>query len=322
MPAVKYVNETFYYASLNNKDLGGKMNKNDNSEKSKKSSRKTKKNNIFDRHFNVIVIIFLVTLLILLINGQIEINQLDQSMRDLSYSYQDIRKENQLLKEKIIEQNEKLDMVNAQFEDYSRERITKNQFTEIYMQLQELTGMISKENKREFYISRIVSIISSNNGELESETIYEIAKNIYEISLKYNFNPLLICALIKVESNFIVEAVSDAYAFGLCQVRRFIARELAENIGIKWDGAEKTLFDPEKNIKIGMHYLALLYDDFGDIKLALTAYNHGPFKVQELISQESEVSNNYTDRVLSYYAQYRGFNIERIEDILKQEARE
>ena len=296
------------------------MNKSANSEKPKKSRKKIKKTNILDRYFNSIVIIFLVALLILVVRSQIEINQLYQSMSGLSYSYQDIREENQLLKEKIAEQNEKLDVVNTQFEDYIHERITKDQFTEIYMQLQELTGMISEENKREFYIGRIVNILSSNNRQLESETIYEIAKNIYEISLKYNFNPLLICALIKVESNFIVDAVSDSYAYGLCQVRRFIARELAENIGIEWDGAEKTLFNPEKNIKIAMHYLARLYEDFGDMQLALTAYNHGPFKVQELVSQESEIPNGYTDKVLGYYAQYRGFNIEEVEEILNQGA--
>jgi cell division protein FtsB len=298
------------------------MDKIKDAERPKKTKNKVKKSNILDRYFNRIVIIFLVALLLLLINGKFESNQLYQSIAEVTASYQGIKEENQWLKEKIAAQNEKLDLLNTQFEDYKLERISKDQFTEIYMQLQELTGMISEENKREFYINRIVNIVSTNNGQLESENIYEIAKNIYEISLKYNFNPLLVCAIIKVESNFMVDAVSDSYAYGLCQVRRFIARELAENIGIKWDGAEKTLFNPEKNIKIGTHYLALLNDDFGDIKLALTAYNFGPFKVQELISQQSEIPNGYTDKVLNYYAQYRGFNIEEIDEILNLNSEE
>ena len=298
------------------------MNKIDKEEKPKKSKTKTKKPGILESHFNTIVVIFLATLLLLLIISQVEIYQLRQSMTDLSIFYQDIIDNNMHLRDKIIEQNEKIDLVNRQFDNYRRERITRDQFTEIYMQLQELTGMVSEENKREFYISRIVNIISNNNNQLESETIYEIAKNIYEISIKYNFNPLLTCALIKIESNFIVDSVSDSYAFGLCQVRRFIARELAENIGIKWDGAEKTLFNPEKNIKIGIHYLSLLYDDFGDMKLALTAYNYGPFKVQELMSQQGEIPNNYSEKVLDYYAQYRGFDIEQIDEILYREMEE
>lgn len=281
--------------------------------------KKLKKSSIIDRYFNKSVIIFLIIMLLLLINNQRQSQQLYQSVKDLNLAYQDIQTENRLLKDKIAEQNGKLDAINTQMENYLKERISKDQFSEIYMQLQELTGMVSEEKKREFYINRIVNIISANNEQLESETIYEIAKNIYETSLKYNFNPFLICALIKVESNFIVDSISDSYAYGLCQVRRFIARELAENIGIKWDGAEKTLLDPEKNIKIGIYYLALLYDDFGDIKLALTAYNQGPFKVQELISQNNEIPDGYTDKILHYYAQYRGFDIEKIDDTLRRD---
>lgn len=299
------------------------MQKTDKQGKIKKSRKKSKKVNLLDSHFNSIVIIFLVVALLLLVISQVEIYQLRKSMADLSSSYQDMIEKNILLRENINEQNNKIDLVNSQFEDYKRERITKEQFTEIYMQLQELTGMVSEENKREFYINRIVNIISSNNSLLDSEDIYEISKNIYEISLKYNFNPLLTCALIKVESNFIVDSVSDSYAFGLCQVRRFIARELAENIGIKWDGAEKTLFNPKENIKIGIYYLALLYDDFEDMRLALTAYNYGPFKIQELISEGKEIPENYSDKVLDYYAKYRGFNIEQVDDdLLQQEVTE
>lgn len=292
------------------------MNKSQEKEKSPKTKKRSKKPDGLDRYFNSMVIIFLVFLVLLLLYGQWQLNQLSQATREVHDSYQNIQEENRLLNEKIAEQNRKLDSMNTLFDQYRQERVSKEQFTEIYMQLQELTGMISEENKREFYINRIVNIVSRNNEGLSSETIYEIAKNIYEVSLQYNFNPLLLCALIKVESNFMIDAVSDSYAYGLCQVRRFIARELAENIGIKWDGAEKTLFNPEKNIKIGTHYLGLLQDDFGDIKLALTAYNHGPFKVQELIAQGNEVPDGYTEKILNYYAQYRGFAIEEIDTIL------
>jgi len=284
--------------------------------KDKNIRKKIKKHSLLDHHFNSIVTVLLVFMLLLLISSQVEINKLSNSMKNISL---DIAEENLILKQKVAEQNEKIDIVKNRLENYLSERITKDQFTEIYMQMQELTGMISEENKREYYINRIVNIISGSNNQLESETIYEIAKHIYEISMKYNFNPLLICALIKVESNFIVDSISDSYAFGLCQVRRFIAKELAENLGIKWDGAEKTLFNPGKNIKIGIYYLSLLYDDFEDMKLALTAYNYGPYKVQELISQQGEIPVNYTDKIFDYYSQYRGFNIEQVDEILNQD---
>ena len=106
------------------------------------------------------------------------------------------------------------------------------------------------------------------------------------------------------------------------QVRRFIAKELAENLGIDWDGVEKTLLNPEKNIQIGIHYLAMLYNDFGDMRLALTAYNYGPFKVQEFISQDDDIPNGYTEKILKYYARYRGFAIEEIDEVLNGDSEE
>jgi len=294
---------------------------NDNKEKkeNKGTGKKLKRNNIIDQYFNRAIIIFLVVMILLMIYNLRQYGQLYQSIDNLNQAYSDIQTENRVLKERIEEQNQKLDNINNQMANYLKEKITKEQFTEIYMQLQELTGMISEEKKREFYMNRIVNIVSSNNKQLESETIYNIAKNIYEVALKYKFNPFLICALIKVESNFIVDSISDSYAYGLCQVRRFIAKELAENIGIEWDGAEKTLLNPEKNIKIGIHYLAVLYDDFGDIRLALTAYNYGPFKVQEFLSQDNEIPNGFTEKILHYYAQYRGFEIEDVDEVLNEE---
>jgi len=185
------------------------------------------------------------------------------------------------------------------------------------MQLQELTGMISNEVKREYYITKAVKEISKNNSTLDSKSIYEIAKTIYEEAIKYNFNPLLITAIMKIESTYNPKAVSDSYAYGLCQVRRFIAPELAKNIGIKWDGAEKTLFDPIKNIQIGVYYLSMLNRDFNDLKTAVIAYNQGPYAVQELLTNNQELPDNYVNKVLNSYANLRGFSLEEVQNEIK-----
>ena len=298
-----------------------KANKKDE-EKRKETGKEFKKNIYTDKYLNMLILIFLVAMVSLSVYSLKKNEQLNQSLAALNLSYSELQVENQIFKEKIDEQNQKLDSIGSQMSKYLKERITKEQFTEIYMQLQELIGMVTVEQKREYYLSRIVNIVASNNNQLESETIYDIAKNIYEIALKYKFNPFLICALIKVESDFIADSVSDSYAYGLCQVRRFIAKELAENLDIDWDGAEKTLLNPEKNIQIGIHYLAMLYDDFGDMKLALTAYNYGPFKVQEFISQDDDIPNGYTEKILKYYARYRGFAIEEIDEVLNGDSEE
>jgi soluble lytic murein transglycosylase len=254
--------------------------------------------------FGLIFIIFICVIISLFVTLQIKVDNLNiQTEKNIENI--------NLRNEKIIS---KIEDLSNEIKRYSQVKIDKEQFTEIYMQLQELTGMISNEVKREFYISKIVNEISYNNHTLDSKFIYEMSKAIYEESIKYNFNPLLTTALIKVESNFDPKAISDSYAYGLCQVRKFIAPELSKNIGIEWDGAEKTLFDPINNIKIGVYYLSILNRDFNDLKTAIIAYNQGPYKIQEQLTNKEELDQEYITKILDYYAALRGFSFEEKPD--------
>ena len=260
-----------------------------------------------NKNLGLVVLIFMSLIIILFITLQISINNLSTQTEK---HVENINLKN----EKIVSRVEDL---SNEVKKYSQVKIGRDQFTEIYMQLQELTGMISNEVKREYYITKVVRDISKNNSTIDSKSIYEISKTIYEESIRYNFNPLLITAIIKTESNYEPTAVSDSYAYGLCQVRRFIAPELAENIGIKWDGAEKTLFDPIKNIKIGVYYLSILNRDFNDLKTAVIAYNQGPYAVQERLTNNQELPDNYLNKVLDYYANLRGFSLEEVQNEIK-----
>ena len=262
---------------------------------------------IINKNREIILTTFLIFMIILVTTIEVRIDKLELQVGE---HMAEVTANNDRLFKKLENLAEEIKL-------YRQLKISREQFTEIYMQLQELTGMISNETKREYYITKIVSIISRNNSTIGSKKIYEIAKTIYEESIKYNFNPLLITALIKIESNFNSKAISDSYAYGLCQVRRFIAPELAENIGIKWDGAEKTLFDPIKNIKIGVYYLSMLYRDFNDLNTAIIAYNNGPYNIQERLTNNQELNHNYVNRVLDYYANLRGFSLEEIQNEIK-----
>jgi len=285
-----------------------------------------------NKNLGLIFIIFMCIIIILFINLQIKVNNLSMQAEkyienvnlkneEIINKVENLSRQTEKYIGSINLQNEKIvsrvEDLSNEVKKYSQVKIGRDQFTEIYMQLQELTGMISNEVKREFYITKAVGIISKNNSTIDSKSIYEISKTIYEEAVKYDFNPLLITAIIKTESNFDPKAVSDSYAYGLCQVRRFIAPELAENIGIEWDGAEKTLFDPIKNIKIGVYYLSMLNRDFNDLKLAIIAYNQGPYNVQERLTNNQELSNNYANKVLDYYANLRGFSLEEVQNEIK-----
>ncbi|PKP55412.1 hypothetical protein CVT91_15765, partial [Candidatus Atribacteria bacterium HGW-Atribacteria-1] len=147
-----------------------------------------------NKNLGLVVLIFMSLIIILFITLQININNLSAQTEK---HVENINLKN----EKIVSINEKIvsrvEDLSNEVKKYSQVKIGRDQFTEIYMQLQELTGMISNEVKREYYITKAVKDISKNNSTLDSKSIYEISKTIYEESIRYNFNPLLITAIIK-----------------------------------------------------------------------------------------------------------------------------
>jgi soluble lytic murein transglycosylase len=96
---------------------------------------------------------------------------------------------------------------------------------------------------------------------------------ISEAAHKYGVPSSLIKAIIKAESGFEPNAVSDKGACGLMQIMPETARDL---------GLSDT-FDPRENILAGVRYFDDLMRQFqGSVSLALAAYNAGPSRVSAL----------------------------------------
>ena len=81
----------------------------------------------------------------------------------------------------------------------------------------------------------------------------------------------LIRSVIRTESNGDPQAVSPAGAKGLMQLADSTAQEMRVT----------DPFDPGENIRAGSRYLKRMLDRFGDLKLALAAYNAGPGNVEK-----------------------------------------
>ncbi len=88
----------------------------------------------------------------------------------------------------------------------------------------------------------------------------------------HGLDPKLLHALVVVESAYRPDAVSPAGAGGLTQLMPGTALEL----GVK------DRFDPLQNLAGGADYLARQVLRFGDLRLALAAYNAGPARVARL----------------------------------------
>ena len=104
-----------------------------------------------------------------------------------------------------------------------------------------------------------------------------------EYSQKYDLDPFLVLAVIKVESSFRHNAVSHRNARGLMQITDGTGEWGAEKIGMK-DFSPDKLYEPEDNIHIGCWYLSTLYREFGDTDLVLAAYNAGSGNVTKWLA--------------------------------------
>lgn len=133
--------------------------------------------------------------------------------------------------------------------------------------------------RKEIFIHQITQYLKTENIKLDREQMRTIASLVYEESIQHEIDYRLILAMMKVESNFKQDAVSERGARGLLQIKPSLAKHIAHYAGIQWAG-NKTLDEPCNNIKIGVYFFAQLMDDFENTNSALHAYNVGPTRAK------------------------------------------
>ena len=108
----------------------------------------------------------------------------------------------------------------------------------------------------------------------------------------YSVDPALVRSIVEAESGFNPRATSPAGARGLMQ----LMPETAASLGIS------DAYDPAENLRGGTRYLRGLLDRFGDVRLAVAAYNAGPAAVERFggVPPYSE-TRAYVRRVLTRY---------------------
>jgi soluble lytic murein transglycosylase len=159
------------------------------------------------------------------------------------------------------------------------------------------------EETPELDLEKIHLILKDFKTGLPPRDIQKLAQVIYEESLDSEYDPELILAVIAAESSFNNWSRSTMGAIGLMQIMPTTGSSLAKAENIHWMGSV-TLFDPYLNIKLGIKYLAMMHDEFGDLQIALTAYNYGPTRVREMLKRCDLLPRAYSQKVLSTYKRY------------------
>lgn len=134
--------------------------------------------------------------------------------------------------------------------------------------------------------------------------VRSVAERVVKLSRRYGFPPEFILSLMEVESNFRQNAVSPRGAVGLLQIKESTAQTLASRLNLVWEGRD-SLRDPEKNLELALLYLSDLRDRFKEPRFYITAYNHGPTRLSQLMRDGEDVPQAYYHRVMKNYQRVR-----------------
>ena len=149
-------------------------------------------------------------------------------------------------------------------------------------------------------IEQISQHLKAKGVRMPQEKLNLVAQTVYEESLRYEVDYRLVLAVMKVESDYRQHAVSPDGSRGLMQIHPSLDRGLAKEAGIPYDGL-KDLFNVQKNIRLGTHYLSKVIEIFDDIPKALFAYSVGHHKAKRLLASDRTPHTGYTKRVIAEY---------------------
>jgi soluble lytic murein transglycosylase-like protein len=76
-------------------------------------------------------------------------------------------------------------------------------------------------------------------------------------------------------------------------------------------GIREDMTDVETSIRYGLQVLGFYRNMYGDIEMALTAYNRGPGPVDHALNKGVSPHNKYAPRVLATYKELRSLKVGR-----------
>jgi soluble lytic murein transglycosylase-like protein len=142
------------------------------------------------------------------------------------------------------------------------------------------------EAVREARVARFEDHLFERMPAAGQELQERLARTIVGEAEAASVDPLLVLAMIEVESGFDPRATSSAGAQGLMQLLPGTLRRELELHGIQPSGPS----DPVANVRAGVRYLRRCLDAYPrSLELGLMAYNAGPNRVYALLQEGGDL---------------------------------
>jgi soluble lytic murein transglycosylase len=222
-----------------------------------------------------------------------------------------------LLLDKILVKSEKskFKTVKGLVPLYAKlELYKKNNYLDgLYLALQDLPGrgrndsdvsyLVDNDVFGDDYLSAIISVNkvwNDLNGD-RSKSLLRMAypkpfsKSVSKYAKLRGLNEDFVFSIMRQESAFSRYAVSRSDAVGVMQMIEPTAFEVASELGVEDLSFPTSLFNPQRSIEFGTHYLAKMLKKWdGDVLLASASYNAGPHRVERWLNygKKTVVSKN------------------------------
>jgi soluble lytic murein transglycosylase-like protein len=123
----------------------------------------------------------------------------------------------------------------------------------------------------------------------------DLSKAIHDAALAEGLEPEIAFRLVAVESEFNERATSPVGAVGLTQLMPSTAKYFVKGV------TRAQLYERHLNLRVGFRYLRTLIGQYKSLRLALLAYNRGPYAVQASLDAGRDPANGYEKAVMQGY---------------------
>lgn len=184
--------------------------------------------------------------------------------------------------------------------DYKPQKFVVNRKNDNVSEDQETVFPLAKTLKLDFkkitVSKELERYLEKSKVKWEDKDKEDVVETLLYIENRYGYKPLLFIKLMKIESNFMINAVSSDGAVGLCQIQPQTAKEIAQKLGSP-KIPKSMLFDPVINLKLSAYYLNYLEEKYKSLPKALNIYNIGPKKYFEVYGESSFLQGSYYKKI-------------------------